>query len=310
MSRRLLTDLRRPAAALVSRGLPALAVAVALIACDQSKPELEKTLAQVQQISAQKDTLMQEVSTTSQFIVDLNSEIDKARRPGGRQATKAANGEMGDNMTAAERRADVLQKVKELSARLNDSEDRLVASRKRIADISGKNAVMTQQLAAFDSTIASFKSIIDNQKVEIVSLNARVDSLSAENSQLKVNNVQLVADKSQLTSERNTVYYIIGTKDELLRQHIIEQTGGLIGIGKVAVPARELSPSAFTSIDKTTVSEIPLPKANTPYRVITRQDLSALETAPDKHGIIMNTLKIKDPDAFWATTRYLIVIEQ
>ena len=140
MSRRLLTDLRRPAAALVSRGLPALAVAVALIACDQSKPELEKTLAQVQQISAQKDTLMQEVSTTSQFIVDLNSEIDKARRPGGRQATKAANGEMGDNMTAAERRADVLQKVKELSARLNDSEDRLVASRKRIADISGKNA--------------------------------------------------------------------------------------------------------------------------------------------------------------------------
>jgi regulator of replication initiation timing len=213
-------------------------------------------------------------------------------------------------MSVAERRADVLQKVKELTARLNDSEERLVSTRKRVAEMTGKNAAMSAQLASFDSTIASFKTIVDNQKVEIANLNQRVDALTSENSQLKVDNVHLVADKSQLTNERNTVYYVIGTKEGLLQQHIIEQTGGMLGIGKVPVPARELSPSAFTSIDKTMVSEIPFPKANTPYRVITRQDLSALETAPDKHGVVVNALKIKDPDAFWAASRYLIVVER
>jgi hypothetical protein len=44
--------------------------------------------------------------------------------------------------------------------------------------------------------------------------------------------------------------------------------------------------------------------------VITRQDVSALETAPDKDGLIRGGLKIVNPDKFWAASKYLIVIEQ
>ena len=316
MSRRL-SHVRTATLGLVSRGLPVLAVAFMLTACDQSKPELEKALAQVQQISAEKDTLLLDVTATSQFIADLNAEIDKTRRMENGQLTNARRGETENGMSLSERRADALQKIKELTARVNDSQDRLAASRKRIAAMTGKNAAMKVQLAAYDSTIASFKSIIDNQKTDIASLAEQIMAMTHENTQLKSDNVQLVSDttelsgeRSQLTSERNTVYYIVGTKEGLLRQHIIEQTGGLLGIGKITVPARDLSPTAFTSIDKTVVSEIPFPKANTPYRVITRQDLSALETSPDEHGILMNGIKIKDPDAFWAASKYLIVIER
>lgn len=306
-----------PAPATLVRQLPLLAAAVTLIACDRSGPDLQQALAHVQQISAEKDSLLSDLSATSQFVSDVNAEIDKARQLAKRRPTNAAAGETDDRLSFAERRAMVLQRVKELAARIGVSESRLAASRKIAADLASRNSALAFQVAAYDSTLASFKSIMDGQKSEIATLERDVASLTDENSRLTASNVALVADTSQLTdersrltTERNTVYYIIGTKEGLLRQHIVEEAGGLLGLGKVVVPARGLDASNFTSIDRTQVSAITFPKANTPYRIVTRQDLSALETPPDKHGVLMNALKIRDASAFWAGSKYLIVIEQ
>ena len=113
-----------------------------------------------------------------------------------------------------------------------------------------------------------------------------------------------------LTTEKNTVYYVIGTKDDLLKRKIIVQTGGMLGIGKVQVAARDLNPTDFTSIDRTSVANIPLPNAAKPYRIVTRQDVAALETQPDAKGHVRDAIKIKDPVAFWGSSKFLIVIEQ
>jgi outer membrane murein-binding lipoprotein Lpp len=294
----------------------AAATVIALVACDKSKPELEKTLVQVQQISAEKDSLLKDVMATSQFIAEVNTEIAKVRTRNASRPTNAAPGETEGNLSPAQQRAALLSKVKEITVRLNDVEGRLSASRKRVADLTGTNSDMSKQLAAYDSTISSFKSIVDNQKAEITSLTEQVTNLNGQVTQLKSDNVQLVSDKTnltderdKLTTERNTVYYIVAPKDELIKKHLIEQTGGTLGLGKVQVAARELNPADFTSIDKTKVSEIPLPKSDKHYRIVTRQDLAALETMPEK-GRIMGSVKIKNPDMFWSASKYLIIIEQ
>ncbi|MFI5243600.1 MAG: hypothetical protein ACHQQR_00120 [Gemmatimonadales bacterium] len=296
--------------------LTLFAAVLALVACDRSKPELEKQLVQVQQISAEKDSLLKDVMQTSQFIADVNTELAKVRNRNTGKPTVGTAGEMESNLSPAQAREAIKTRVKELTDRLNEGESRLSASRKRVADLTANNAGLTSQLAAYDSTIAAFKKIMDNQKAEIATLTDQVNALTGENTQLKVEKVQLVAettnltaDKDKLTVERNTVYYVIGTKGELLKKHIIEQTGGTLGIGKTQVPARDLNPSDFTSIDRTKVSEIAFPAANQAYRIITRQDVSALETAPDKTGRIKGGLKIKDAERFWGASKYLILIQ-
>ena len=61
-------------------GIIALAaLAVTAVACDGSKKELEKTVAQMQQISAEKDSLLKDVMSTSQFIANVNSELAKVK---------------------------------------------------------------------------------------------------------------------------------------------------------------------------------------------------------------------------------------
>ena len=299
------------------RKLALLMAVVALGACDRSKPELEKTLVQVQQISAEKDSLLRDVMATTQFIADANTELSKVRMSANSKPKVSTTGENEGKLSPSEQRNALLSRIKGITASLNEAESRLSASRKRVAMLDTNNVGLKSQLAAYDSTITSFKNLIESQKTQVADLTAQVNALSTENTQLKEFNVALTTDKStltterdRLTTERNTVYYIIGTKEDLLKKHVIVQTGGMMGIGKVQVPARELNPTDFTSIDKTAVANIPLPNAEKSYKIVTRQDVTALEMQPDEKGRIKTAVAIKDPVAFWGASKFLIIIEQ
>jgi predicted nucleic acid-binding Zn-ribbon protein len=296
--------------------LPVLA-AVAISACDRSKPELDKTIAQMQQVSAEKDSLLRDVMATTQFIADANSELSKVRTRATGKPNVAETGENEGKLSPSEQRTQLLTRIKGITASLNEADSRLSASRKRVAMLDTNNAGLKSQLAAYDSTITSFKAIIESQKAQVIDLTNQVNALTTENTSLKAFNVQLTSDKSavtderdRLTTEKNTVYYVIGTKADLLKRHIIVQSGGMLGIGKTQVAARDLNKADFTSIDRTTVSAIPMPKAGAPYKIITRQDVAGLGTQPDVHGIVRDSLKISDPAAFWSASKYLIIIQQ
>ncbi|MBM4195336.1 MAG: hypothetical protein FJ202_13310 [Gemmatimonadetes bacterium] len=291
--------------------------ALALGACDGSKKELEKTLAQVQTISAEKDSLLKDVMATSQFIAEVNTELAKVRSRVAGRPVQGAAGEMESNLTPSRQREAIKAKVAELTERLNGSEARLAQSRKRVSDLTASNAALAQQMASYDSTIASFKSIIDNQKTEIASLTEQINALQAENTSLKADKVTLTQEKvtltqekDDLTTEKNLVYYVIGREDDLQKKGIIAKQGGMLGMGKTTVPGAALNASDFTAIDRTKVAEIAFPKADKTYRIVSRQDVTALETAPDKSGRIKGGLKITDAPKFWGPSKFLILIEQ
>ena len=114
----------------------------------------------------------------------------------------------------------------------------------------------------------------------------------------------------------NTVYYVVGTKDELERKGLIQEEGGarflfvLWKSGKTLVPARNLDPSEFTQADRRHLTELPLPQSDKEYRIVSRQDTSALETPPDHDGKLSgHAVKISDTARFWANSKYLIIVE-
>jgi len=298
-------------------GIALAAVAFVAAACDGSKKELEKTLVQVQQISAEKDSLLKDVMATSQFIADVNTELANVKSRAAGKPVVGKPGEMESNLTPSQQRDAIKAKVAELTARLNESESRLGASRNRVRDLTANNAGLASQLAAYDSTIASFKKIIDSQKTEIASLTEQLNAVQAENTGLKADKAvlttektQLTAEKTQLTVEKNMVYYVIGTEDELFKKGIIIKKGGMLGLGKTAVPAATLKESDFTAVDRTAVMEIAFPKADKAYKIISRQDITALATAPDKSDRIKGGVKVTDAVKFWGPSKFLILMEQ
>jgi chromosome segregation ATPase len=299
------------------RKLILIAAAAASIACEGSRTETMKTLAEMQEISAQKDSLLKEVTATTAFVAELGRQVASVRNlKSGRNASGGPS-DLEDAASPDQRRAHLLDQVREISERVNMAENRLAESRKRVAQLTGENTEKSKRLAEFDSTIASFREIMESQKAQLASFTEQVNALTAENTQLKESNVQLTSEKTVVTSQRdslqtdrNTVYYVVATKKSLMERHLIEGEGGFLGLGKTPVPVRELDKSQFVPIDRTQVHEIPLPRPDKSYKVITRQDLAALEVQPDPKGRFTGSIKIKDPEAFWTASKYLIVIEQ
>lgn len=284
-----------------------MAAALVATAC-VSKSEHERQLARAAALSAEKDSLLGEVVATSQFIAEVNVEIDQVRSG---QPVNSRAGEM-EALSPTEARAQLLARVSELTARVKTSEERLAQGRRRIAALTAGNAELAGKL---DSTVASFQTLLDNQKAEIVALVEQVTALTAQNAQLREANTALVAegeslkaDRESLLIENNTVYWVAGSREDLIKRGIIEQRGGMLGIGRTTVLARTLDASEFTEVDRRELSELALPKPDRSYRIISPNDMSGLDAAPTD-GRFKGALRIADPVSFWRPSRFLVLVE-
>jgi hypothetical protein len=221
-----------------------------------------------------------------------------------------------ETISPVEARRRLAERVAALTERVRESEERLGQSRRRVSQLTSNNATQSAQMVAFDSTIKQFQVIIDNQRGEIVALLDQVGLLTSENVSLREANTQLAterealsADKAMLTAEQNTVYWVAGAKDDLIRRGIVEQRGGMLGIGKTPVLARTLDASEFTAIDRTLMTELTLPDPSKSYRMISTNDLQGLDGVP-AGGNFKGTLRITNPEIFWRASRFLVLIER
>lgn len=277
-------------------GLVALAVGTA--AC-QRGPTPEQLA-----IMAQKDSLIEEVAEQSRALSDISAELAKVQVEGKQLEIKSES-----PRTAM--RDSIFARIDYVTGRLTTAERQLRDSRRRI---SGLTKLSDSLKATLETTISNYESTIASQKTTLEDLNEQVMRLSAETSTLTIANTALSDTVRTLGQENNTVYYVVGTKDELMQRGIIQEEGGsrvlfLFGkAGKTLVPARDLSPSLFTPIDKHQVTEIPLPE-EAEYRVASRQNVDALATPPDKDGHIKGSvLRIAEPDKFWVGSKFLIIV--
>ena len=279
-------------------GMGLAAVGLSVFAC-QRGPTPEQLA-----IMAQKDSLLQEVAEQSRVMSDISAELAKVQIQGKQLEIKSES-----PRTAA--RDSIFARIAYVTDRLTTAERQLRDSRRRVNSLTRLSDSLK---ATIETTIANYESSIASQRVTLQELNDQVQQLATENSTLTVANAALVDTVGSLKQEHSTVYYVVGTKDELLERGIIQEEGGsrvlfIFGkAGKTLVPARDLEPSLFTPIDKNMVTEIPLPE-EAEYRVTSRQNVEALATPPDEDGRIKGSvLRIAEPQRFWVGSKFLIIV--
>jgi hypothetical protein len=283
----------------VARGawLPiALLVAVG---CKQGpSPEVQARIDSLSQASSERDRLIGEVAENTRLVSEISKELAKVNVPG--KALKIS----GESPLRASRDT-LIQKIHYMTTRVKDLEPRLKQSEQHVKELTTISDSLRNELAA---TLQNLNGVIENQKETITALTEQVARLTAENSALRdtLDNMSTVV---------NTVYYVVGTKDELEKKGVIQEEGGarflfvLWKSGKTLVPSRNLDPSVFTSVDRRHLPALPL-TADKEYHIVSRQDVSALETPPDHDGkLVGGAVKIADSARFWANSKYLIIVE-
>ena len=252
--------------------------------------EIQGKLADLTKVSGERDQLLAEMAENARMMSQISADLAKVRIP-------ARHLRMSSESPLGAARDSAVQKIRYITARVNETERKLGESEQRIRELTTVSEGLRGTLQA---TINNYRSVVEEQKGTIVALTDQVTQLSDTVNLLKEMN--------------NTVYYIIGTKDELLQKGIVVQTGGsrfplvFAKVGQTIVPARELNPAVFTKINKRDVTEIALPGSDKTYRIASRQDLQGLATPADG-GHVVGTLKIANPDKFWLTSRFLIIIQ-
>lgn len=278
-----------------------LSLAVVALACRQGPtPEMAAELEQLRTASAERDRLLQDMAENTRVLSEISGELAKVKVPASRLKTTSES-----PLRAS--RDSMLQRIRYIATKVNESDVKIRESERRI---NGLTTINDSLRTTLEAALANFDSTLAMQRAELATAAEQLGVLEAEN-------IALRDTVSRMGERENTVYYIVGTKQELIDRGVITAEGGsrvlfIFGKrGQVLTPARQLDPHQFTAINKRNVTEIPLPAADAQYRIASRQNLEFLATTPDDRGRITgtDTLKIAAPEQFWTASKFLIVVK-
>lgn len=218
----------------------------------------------------------------------------------------------------------------QLDAETSLSQDRGDAARARIAEIKAgierardRIATLEAQLkesgvkvAGLEKMIKTLRATVAEKETMIVALNQRVDELQTEvvglhgkvaerDQTIQAREATIQTQVARIEESRRamgTIYYTIGTKDELKDSGTIVATGGVLGLGKTLRPSGSIDPALFTPMDTDQETTILIPDDE--VKVISDQPTASytLELVGEQME-----LRITDPQAF-RSVKHLIIM--
>lgn len=296
---------------LASAALP-LVLLSPLAACDtgakaralataDSLATLRTQLAEAEQGVQQRDAIMNELAQTAKLVNAIDSSLSSVK--GLKAGSVKPRGGSDDPWSA--RHDSLLAKVEGVTKLLEQS-------RSRVATLTRSNGAMEGKLRDYQQAIAALEGTVERQKVEIAAYVATVDSLRQVGTVLAS---ERDAVRDTLSGERtvaNTVYYVVGSKRELLQRDVVDEEGNkrfmLVG-GRTLVPSRTLDRSVFATADQRQELVITLPDPKKKFQIVSRHDASLLVAGKGADGAPDGTLRVTDPSRFWSASKYLIIVQ-
>lgn len=255
-------------------------------------------------IEAAQEMLLTESMAVMEFVGELNNELARA----GRLRLELSGGAAGESKIAeAKREREALAgRVRDILAQLDSSEARLERAQERVKRLAGRESGLSARVAALTLRLDSLRG---SAAMEQQALNARIAGLEGTVVALTGDTVRLSSRVASLSDSINTVYYVAATEQELLERGIVVREGGrryLFAGPRAIHPARQLPPKAFKAIDMSKTQTIPLPPGH--YRIISRHSMQLVRPDTVDGGKVSGALRVTAPEAFWAGSRYLILV--
>lgn len=182
-------------------------------------------------------------------------------------------------------------------------------SREKIAELTGKldkskveSGSLRKKLKALDTEIATRDSAITVMKDQLLAKDFRIEEVNQQLSSLELEIARRQATIEQLGNELHTAWYAIGTRQELEKEGVLARTGGVLGIGRTSQMQENVADSHFHQVDMRTTERIPLEGKK--VELVSEHPAGSYEIVED--GDALAYLRIKDADAFWRLSHYLV----
>jgi chromosome segregation ATPase len=275
-----------------------------MASCNVERSEKYQTLL------AERDSLYTEVVAAKggfdQALTTIN-EIENAL-----ESVRAAEGiimmenEEGDTNKAVSEINAIQQTLQENRNKIADLEQQLASQGAKSKALNQTVSRLKKQLEEKDAYINSLKTELQQSQRQIAELNTQVSDLNENieslNENIDVLSVQNAAQQATIANqdaELNTVWVCIATQQVLKEKGIIKS--GLFQPAEIS--KQGLDRSQFMQADKRELTVVPLntKKAS----LVSTHPEGSYEIADNEDG--SKVLTIKDKEAFWSISKYLVV---
>ncbi|HOE55860.1 MAG TPA: hypothetical protein PLU05_05415 [Candidatus Cloacimonas acidaminovorans] len=184
--------------------------------------------------------------------------------------------------------------------------DQIEADKKKIATLEKQLATSKSQLKGVQEIVNKLKASISEKEQIMDELQQRLGILnetleterrtSAE--EIQKREMTITEKEQQITQqsiEVNTIYYVYGTRKELMSKGIMDRKGGLLGIGKVSTVKQNIPIEQFTSMNLLETQQISFPATKKGYSILTNHPATSYKV--EKEGD-QNILTILDATSF------------
>lgn len=275
---------------------------VALASCNLGKNS-EAELRAIQerdslnQVIAQRDNELNDMMTTFNEIEEGFRVINEAEG----RVNLARSGE-GSNATARiqENMQFIQSTMEQNRALINKLRQQMKASNVKADALQKALENLEQQLEVKDQQIAQLQAELEAKNIHIAELDQRVTELNTDVETLTETNTQQQQTISNQDKELHTAYFVFGTKKELKNQGILDG-GGLFKKSKVN---SNYNNEYFTKIDIRTTKEVKLYSKSADIK--TSHPAGSYSLAKDANG--QYVLNITDPQKFWSSSKYLVIV--
>ena len=246
----------------------------------------------LQRIIAQRDSEINDMMSTLNEIQEGLSAINQAEN----RLSIAREGE-GANKTAQIKEnikfiANTMARNRELMKRL---QQQLRESRVNGDELRKTISNLTQQLDDKAQELQRLKAELDAKDIHIAELDEKIDNLNDNVENLQTDAQQKAQTISNQDKQLNTAWFVFGTKKELKEQHIMEN-------GKVL--QSNFNKNYFAKIDIRIDKEIKFYSKSA--RILTMHPSGSYTLTPDVNK--QYVLRITNPQLFWSTSKYLVVL--
>lgn len=271
--------------------------ALALGACKQEKakgpdPALAQQRDSLNQIIAQKDNELNDMMGTMNEIEEGFREINEAQN----RVSLAKNGEGSNRAQRIRENIQFIQSTMKQNRELINKLTRQL----RESSVKGdqfKRTIenLTNQLEEKNKQLQQLRAELDAKDIHISELDEKISGLNTNVNNLTNESAQKSQQISQQDKQLHTAWFVFGTKSELKEQNIYKD-------GKVL--QSNFNKEYFTKIDIRVDKEIKLYSRSA--KMLTAHPASSYSLQRDANKQYI--LRILNPDQFWSTSKYLVIL--
>ena len=255
-------------------------------------------LASVQQTDSLNDVIAQKDSEINEMMGTLN-DIEEGFRLINEAENRVALLKNGEGTS---KKQNLKENIQFIAERMKQNRELIAKLQKQLESGTLKGGQLkktidnlTAQLEEKDKQLLALREELDKKDIHISELDETIGNLNTNVSNLSADNQQKAETINAQDKQLNTAWYVFGTKKELKGQHILE--GGKVMNGN-------FNKNYFTKVDIRNTTEIKLYSKSA--KLLTAHPASSYSLTHDASK--QYVLRITNPQIFWSTSKYLVVL--